>query len=129
MSLQRLARVGCVVVCSAATMQSLSLWAGGVSVALSTGNVYPMVPASGGGATEETALTPVGEYANAAVARERVFEYCAGRGGTPLVLLRLNYAIDLRYGVLHDLAMRLVRGEPIELANGWFNCIWQGGDK
>jgi nucleoside-diphosphate-sugar epimerase len=95
-------------------------------VALSTGNVYPMMPVTGSGATEETPLTPLGEYANAAVARERVFEYCAGRQGTPLVLLRLNYAVDLRYGVLHDLALLIQKGQPIDLANGWFNCIWQG---
>ncbi|MCB1128550.1 MAG: epimerase, partial [Verrucomicrobiae bacterium] len=95
-------------------------------VALSTGNVYPMVPVASGGATEDTPLQPLGEYPNAAISRERLFEYHARIHATPLVLLRLNYAVELRYGVVHDLALRIWRGEPVELANGWFNCIWQG---
>jgi nucleoside-diphosphate-sugar epimerase len=60
------------------------------------------------------------------VARERLFEYCSGRDGTAVVLLRLYYAVELRYGVLVDLAERVLAGRPIALANGWFNCIWQG---
>lgn len=95
-------------------------------VALSTGNVYPLVPIVSGGATEESPLTPVGEYANAAVARERLFEFCARRHGTPVALLRLNYAVELRYGVLLDLARKVWTGEPIDLTQGFFNCIWQG---
>lgn len=95
-------------------------------VALSTGNVYPLVSVASGGATESHSLTPLGEYANAAVARERIFEYHAQRHGTPLVLVRLNYAAELRYGVLRDLAEKIWRGEPVELRNGYFNCIWQG---
>lgn len=95
-------------------------------VALSTGNVYPLVPVKSGGATEEHSLTPLGEYANAAVARERVFEYCSCKHATPVALLRLNYAVELRYGVLVDIARQVWAGDPIDLANGYFNCIWQG---
>jgi nucleoside-diphosphate-sugar epimerase len=95
-------------------------------VALSTGNVYPLVPTAKGGATESHPLTPLGEYANAAVARERIFEYHAQRHGTPIVLVRLNYAVELRYGVLRDIAEKVWRGEPVDLNNGYFNCIWQG---
>lgn len=95
-------------------------------VALSTGNVYPWANTSGGGWVESDPLTPVGEYANAAVARERIFEFESRRTRTPVTLLRLSYAVELRYGVLVDLAWRIQRGEPIELVNGAFNCIWQG---
>lgn len=95
-------------------------------VALSTGNVYPPVPVTQGGATEGHPLTPLGEYANAAVARERLFEFASRSRPTRLVVLRLNYAVELRYGVLVDIALRIARGEPVEVSNGWFNCIWQG---
>jgi hypothetical protein len=76
-------------------------------VALSTGNVYPLTAVPRGGALEGDPLTPVGEYANAAVGRERVFEFCAARCGTRVALLRLCYAIDLRYGVLVDIARQV----------------------
>jgi nucleoside-diphosphate-sugar epimerase len=95
-------------------------------VALSTGNVYPLVYVASGGATETKPLTPLGEYANAAVARERLFEFHSRQRGTPMVLVRLNYAVELRYGVLHDLAQRVWAGEPVYLTGGYFNCIWQG---
>ena len=95
-------------------------------VALSTGNVYPLVPVASGGATETHPLTPLGEYANAAVARERLFEFHSRRHGTPMALVRLNYAVDLRYGVLHDLPQKVWAGEAVDLTNGYFNCIWQG---
>lgn len=95
-------------------------------VTLSTGNVYPLVPVSGGGSQEDAPLTPLGEYANAAVARERIFEYGSERFGTRIAAMRLSYAVDLRYGVIPDLAHRIVRGEPIPLATGYFHCIWQG---
>jgi len=95
-------------------------------VALSTGNVYPLVLVDSGGATESEPLTPVGEYGNAAIGRERLFEYGASRHATPLAILRLNYAVELRYGVLVDLAQKIWAGEPVDLVNGWFNCIWQG---
>ena len=75
---------------------------------------------------EDHALTPLGEYPNAAVARERVFEFFCRRQGTPMVFLRLSYAIELRYGVLVDLATKLWKREPIDLTTGFFNCIWQG---
>lgn len=95
-------------------------------VVLSTGNVYPRVPVSGGGALEEHSLTPIGEYANAAVARERVVEHLGRRQGTAATLLRLSFAVELRYGVLVDIARRVWDGEPVDLANGWVNWIWQG---
>jgi len=95
-------------------------------VALSTGNVYPLSPVARGGSAESDPLTPLGEYANAAVARERVFEFFSQRNGTRAVLLRLFYAAELRYGVLRDIAEKVWTGEPVSLANGHFNCIWQG---
>ena len=95
-------------------------------VALSTGNVYALAEAARGGSTEGDPLTPLGEYANAAVARERLFEFCASRHGTPVALLRLFYAVDLRYGVVVDLARRVLDRQPVPLGNGFFNCIWQG---
>jgi nucleoside-diphosphate-sugar epimerase len=95
-------------------------------VALSTGNVYPLVPVAGGGAREDHPLTPLGEYANAAVARERVFEYLSQHNGTPIALIRLNFAVELRYGVLVDIARRVWSGQPVDITNCAFNCIWQG---
>lgn len=95
-------------------------------VALSTANVYPLTAAVSNGADEAHPLDPVGEYPNAAVARERIFQFQSHRQGTPVALLRLSYAVDLRYGVLADIARHVQRGDPVELANGWFNCIWQG---
>jgi len=95
-------------------------------VELSTGNVYPLVPVKSGGATEEYPLTPLGEYANAAVARERVFEYCGQKHKTAVIRIRLNYAVELRYGVLVDLARRVWPDEAVDLSNGYLNCIWQG---
>lgn len=94
--------------------------------ALSTGNVYPMVPVERGGATESNPLTPLGEYPNAAVARERVLQYFSDRNRTSMAILRLFYAVEMRYGVIADIARKVHAGEEIELANGHFNCIWQG---
>jgi nucleoside-diphosphate-sugar epimerase len=95
-------------------------------VALSTGNVYPLSDVSRGGATEDAPLTPLGEYPNAAVARERIFEFHSRRNGTQIALLRLIYAVEARYGVLADIAGHVHRGEPVPLATGYFNCVWQG---
>lgn len=95
-------------------------------VALSTGNVYPPTDRGGGGAIETDSITPVGEYANAAVARERIFEFHSNANQTPIALLRLFYAVELRYGVLVDIARKIHAGEPVDLSNGYFNCIWQG---
>ncbi|MBX2819427.1 MAG: NAD(P)-dependent oxidoreductase [Rhodothermaceae bacterium] len=95
-------------------------------VALSTGNVYTMTEVEGGGSVESDPLEPLGEYANACVARERVFEYKSQQLGTAIVSIRLNYAIDLRYGVLVDLAQKIIAGKPVDLTMGYFNCIWQG---
>ena len=95
-------------------------------VALSTGNVYPFTSIDSGGAKETDLLGPIGEYANAALGRERVFEYFARENDTPVVIVRLNYAVDLRYGVLTDIGTKVRAGKPVDVANGYLNCIWQG---
>jgi dTDP-4-dehydrorhamnose reductase len=94
-------------------------------VAFSTGNVYPLVPVTGGGARESDPVGPVGDYAKSCLARERVFEAAALRGAN-VAIVRLNYAIDLRYGVLTDLASRILAGTPVSLQMGHVNVIWQG---
>jgi nucleoside-diphosphate-sugar epimerase len=94
-------------------------------VALSTGNVYPLRTVAEGGAQEDAALTPLGEYANAAVARERIFEYFSDRMKISVAILRLFYAVELRYGVLVDIARNVAHDTPIPLATGHVNFIWQ----
>jgi hypothetical protein len=95
-------------------------------VAFSTGNVYPLRSISHGGATETTPVDPVGEYAQSALGRERMFEYASSRWGTRVVLLRLNYAVELRYGVLVDIGLAVFERRPIDLAMPRVNVIWQG---
>jgi nucleoside-diphosphate-sugar epimerase len=92
----------------------------------STGNVMPLVPVGSGGADESTPPGPVGEYAASCLGRERVFQYAGATRGTCCIGIRLNYAIDLRYGVLHDLAVKVRDGVPVPLAMGHANVIWQG---
>jgi len=94
--------------------------------AFSTGCVYEMVPAESDGSVETDPLTPVGEYANSCVGRERVLEHFAATDGTPMVLVRLNYAVEMRYGVLVDLAQAVLDGREIDVTTGWFNVLWQG---
>jgi nucleoside-diphosphate-sugar epimerase len=102
-------------------------FAGSRIVAYSTGCVYPYVDVRHGGATEATPATPPpGAYANSCVAREAMLQYFSRVHGTPGRMIRLNYAIDMRYGVLHDIASRVLAGEPINLATGHVNVIWQG---
>lgn len=96
-------------------------------VAFSTGCVYPYVDVTKGGATEGTpAVPPPGAYANSCVAREAMFEYFSRKHETPGRIIRLNYAIDMRYGVLHDVASKVHAGKTIDIAAGHVNVIWQG---
>jgi len=92
-------------------------------VALSSGNVYPLTR---NGANEQTAPQPAGEYAQSVLARERIFEHFSNRNGTRVALLRLNYAIDVRYGVLLDIGQRVFARQPVSVAMGAVNVIWQG---
>jgi nucleoside-diphosphate-sugar epimerase len=101
-------------------------FAGSRIVVFSTGNVYPLRPPAEGGATEREPPAPVGEYAQSCLGRERVFEHFSHERGTPGLLFRLFYAVDLRYGVLVDVARKVHTGQPIDLGVGHANVIWQG---
>jgi nucleoside-diphosphate-sugar epimerase len=96
------------------------------TMAFSTGNVYPLVPVSSGGTTEETPPGPVGEYAQSALGRERMFEYFSRTDGTPTSIYRLNYAVELRYGILLEIALKIWNGVPVDVRMGYVNVIWQG---
>lgn len=95
-------------------------------VAYSTGNVYGLTSASGGGSRESDPVNPIGEYAMSCLGRERMFEYFSERWQIPTAIIRLFYACEMRYGVLVDLAQKILAGEAINLTMGHFNIIWQG---
>ncbi len=95
-------------------------------VAFSTGCVYPLVGVGTCGCTEDVPPSPVGEYSQSCLGRERIFQFYSDKYGTKLLLFRLNYSIDLRYGVLHDIARNIWEGKPVDNTVGYFNVIWQG---
>lgn len=95
-------------------------------VVFSTGNVYPLVPVIQGGCDELHPVAPVGEYGQSSLGRERVFTYFSNKDQTPITIFRLNYAIDMRYGVLLEIARSVNSGSPIDLSMGHVNVIWQG---
>jgi uncharacterized protein YbjT (DUF2867 family) len=101
-------------------------YAGATISAFSSGNVYPLLPVTSGGADERVPPDPVGEYAQSCLGRERVLTHHARATGSALAIIRLNYAIDCRYGVLTDIARAVKAGDPVDLGNGMVNVIWQG---
>lgn len=94
-------------------------------VAFSTGNIYGLVDVRSGGSRETDPPRPVGEYAMSCLGRERMFDHFSRTFGTRVAMLRLNYAVEMRYGVLVDLASRIVAGQTIDVTMGFFNAIWQ----
>ena len=94
-------------------------------VALSTGNVYGLSPVASGGSKETDEVQPVGEYAMSCLGRERILEHFSRAQGLAAVLVRLNYAVEFRYGVLVDIARRVHEGLPIDVSMGHVNVIWQ----
>lgn len=95
-------------------------------VVFSTGNVYPLVPVGSGGATEQQLPEPIGEYAQSCLGRERVFQYFSDKHQTPALIYRLNYANDVTYGVLLEIARSVKEQKPVDLSMGYVNVIWQG---
>ena len=95
-------------------------------VAFSTGNIYPFTPVHSGGPSEEAVPNPVGEYGQSCLGRERIFQYFSEKNNTPVLIYRLNYAIDVRYGVLLEVAKSVLNEKPIDLTTGNVNVIWQG---
>lgn len=95
-------------------------------VVFSSGNIYPFMPVGSGGATESVVPEPIGEYAQSTLGRERIFEYHAHKNGTPMLFYRLNYAIDMRYGVLLEIAKAVYEQRAIDVSMGHANVIWQG---
>jgi nucleoside-diphosphate-sugar epimerase len=95
-------------------------------VVFSTGNVYPFVPVVSGGATESLPPEPIGEYGQSCLGRERIFQYFAAKNNTPILIYRLNYANDVSYGVLLEIAKSVKESKPIDLAMGTVTVIWQG---
>jgi hypothetical protein len=95
-------------------------------VVFSTGNVYPLTPVNSAGASERQQPQPVGEYEQSCLGRERVFQYFSSRYDIPMLIFRLNYAIDVTYGVLVDIALAVKNNSPVDLGMGYANVIWQG---
>jgi len=109
-----------------ASVHAAEHFAGARMVCFSTGNVYGRRAVSRGGSREGDVLVPDSEYAASTIGRERVFESVTRRSGSPLLLYRLFYACDLRYGVVTEIARKVLHGEPVDLSTGWVNVIWQG---
>lgn len=95
-------------------------------VVFSSGNIYPLSPVTNGGSSEDTATSPVGEYAQSCLGRERMFQYFSQKNHTPMLLYRLNYANDVSYGILLEIARAVFEGKEIDLCMGNVNVIWQG---